>query len=485
MIPIKTVFETILWYLAITFIYSIIIILFILNIKYNYYLLVYIFSGILAFLLLINAIVSIYFHYDRKNLKLDFVDDKVLIMITIYKEDKEVIKNTIDSIKNNLRINLNKILIVFIIDGNENYHFLEDSNFQPELINNNFIEYDNNLLSLNNGHIYGIEYISIFKSIRKGKKNSHCIIYEIFNDKLDLFINHLYIIDKIKSCKYLLILDADTIIEPYAINIFVNKLKNKNDLIAITGTTEVLNKHESFTACGQVFEYFNSHILLKSFETYVFNCLVLSGCFTMLKVYNDNGLDYNINVEFNKKPYVDEFILEQYNKEPNSLIENNMFNFGEDRFLTILLLKKYINNRIMYTNHTRCYTIVPTTIISLIKQRIRWTNSLVFCHIYVLFGKFISFNLYFLILLQLFITIILPLLIILCLISIITYLLIDGCTVIFTVITGNLILYNLYVTIICCEFRMIGYWFIFLIYSLLFSVIIPLISILKVNYYIW
>ena len=59
-------------------------------------------------------------------------------------------------------------------------------------------------------------------------------------------------------------------------------------------------------------------------------------------------------------------------------------NRGEDRYLTVLALRYLPHMRNRYIPRAKCHTNAPIDLSTLLCQRRRWTNSLIHCHIYLL-----------------------------------------------------------------------------------------------------
>lgn len=199
----------------------------------------------------------------------------------------------------------------------------------------------------------------------------------------------------------------------------------------------------------------------------------MSGCFSMIRIRTDDGV------------LVNNYVLKEYNKTPTSLVEENLIKFGEDRYLTSILLNTYTEYQIKYIPGINCYTDVPTTLKNLVLQRQRWTNSLLACHIYLLKSKFISLRLYFLIFIELGIILILPLLIIVGVTNFIIAIVIQGYSLPPVIITANIVLINLYVVILSGDFQMILYYLQYMIISLLYTVVIPYVCVLRFHVVQW
>lgn len=406
------------------------------------------------------------YKYDKNltkdlNTDLENIEDKkkIVIVITIYKESDELILNTIKSILTN---KTNHDLLLFLVSDGQFDNSLDSEinscSYLPQYSKISIIERDGNILTItSNSDIsrnlqdqdYFFNYIHVQKSDQKGKKDSHRIFFE-FDINYD----------------YVLFLDADTAISSTSINTMSKILKNIK-YSAVCGETKIYNKHESIVSVIQIFEYFVSHLVFKIVENEIFTPLVLSGCFTMFKK-NDMSVE----------------ILNQYFKSENdtninSLIFDNLYKYGEDRLLTILMIKNGL--KMYYCENAKCYTYAPVKFSTLIKQRIRWTKSFIFCNIFLLmtFKKSIRFiGLYLLILYELYIVLILPVLIINSIVNIVLF----YKNVDFLIIPLANIIF-----IFCKKLKILNlfYWLIYTIFSILFTVIIPILSIITVNDQTW
>jgi len=72
----------------------------------------------------------------------------------------------------------------------------------------------------------------------------------------------------------------------------------------------------------------------------------------------------------------DDKVYQDYSRNDiPSLHEKNLFELGEDRMLTTLLLQHFAGMRLSYVPEAICWTIVPHTMWILLSQRRRWINS--------------------------------------------------------------------------------------------------------------
>lgn len=470
--------------------------------------------------LMLNIIFGIIYEYYRKyknskvNKDKSLYTDKIIIHIPLYNEDYDTIKSTIDSICS-LNFTLDNILILIVVDGiitnkesncTTDYTLLNlvlnntdyiDEYSQNEVFNNT-IDYKNNKLKLYNGKYKTVNYSVILKCGNdneiyndkrgnRGKKDSVLIIYETINNS-DTDNCYNLIVDKIEenldipfiSYKYMLILDCDTDVEQNGLILLLNYINVNPKCIAVCGQTIVKNKNENYITMVQSFEYFISHLLLKTYEHILYNIFVLSGCFTLLKLRHSET----------NEPIINTNIINKYTKEANSLYQKNLLELGEDRYLTVLMIQEYPNNNISYISDAKCYTNVPNTFKILIDQRRRWTNSLITC--LALLGLepptqsiFRHMKMYLLIIMELFIIFILPLVIIIGLINTVISITVQGYSFIPLLITIIIILLNLIVTVLALKIDMILRFIPFFFFLPIFSIFIPLYSIINLDNLKW
>lgn len=139
--------------------------------------------------------------------------------------------------------------------------------------------------------------------------------------------------------EYLLMVDADTVIEERSLKYMIRSMTNDQSIMGLCGETKVGNKLESCVTMIQVFEYFISHHLHKSFESIFGGVTCLPGCFCMyrLKAWKPDS-DRFVPVLINPD------IVEEYSENSvQTLHEKNLLLLGEDRFLTTLMRKRLKN----------------------------------------------------------------------------------------------------------------------------------------------
>ena len=134
----------------------------------------------------------------------------------------------------------------------------------------------------------------------RGKRDSQIVLMNfltkvIFDERMtslefEMFFK-LWTITGVHPDKYetILMVDADTKIYPSSLTRMIDVMKKDPDVIGLCGETRVSNKWQSWVTMIQVFEYYISHHLSKSFES-VFGCVTcLPGCFSMYRIKTSVG----------------------------------------------------------------------------------------------------------------------------------------------------------------------------------------------------
>ncbi|EED42386.1 glycosyltransferase, partial [Enterocytozoon bieneusi H348] len=134
----------------------------------------------------------------------------------------------------------------------------------------------------------------------RGKRDSQVIVMSFFSkifysDRMSELEVDMY--KKIKrrfefkpsDFELILMVDADTIVAPTAVDIMAAHFEDDNRVMGLCGETQILNKNESWVTNIQVFEYYISHHLAKNFESVFGGVTCLSRCFCAyrLKITTD------------------------------------------------------------------------------------------------------------------------------------------------------------------------------------------------------
>ena len=218
----------------------------------------------------------------------------------------------------------------------------------------------------------------------RGKRDSQIILMKFwshvfYDDRLcpleiDMYIKiHELTGLYAEEFEYNLMVDADTVVESDALDKLIGAMKNDTLIMGMCGETRIVNKSASWVTKIQVFEYYISHHMAKSFESAFGGVTCLPGCFCLYRIKAPKMIDQ-------KKSWVPILahrdISEQYSKtDVHTLHERNLLLLGEDRFLTTLMLRNFPKRKQIFVPSARCYTEAPDKFSVLIDQRRRWINS--------------------------------------------------------------------------------------------------------------
>ena len=153
---------------------------------------------------------------------------------------------------------------------------------------------------------------------------------------------------------------------PDSLNRLVACMVADSKVIGLCGETMVANEDRSFTTMIQVYEYYISHHLAKSFESIFGSVTCLPGCFSMYRILTVGG----------KPLIVCNNILRDYShNDVDTLHKRNLLSLGEDRYLTTLMMKYFPAFKLKFTPDATCKTVAPDKWRVLLSQRRRWINS--------------------------------------------------------------------------------------------------------------
>lgn len=151
-------------------------------------------------------------------------------------------------------------------------------------------------------------------------------------------------------------IDSDIILKNDSLSQFTYYM-NKYDKYCLTGIiTCIASDNPSFLTYYQDIEYISGQVFTRNMETYMGATTCLPGAFTIIKYSCLNKVE---ELYFTSKEY-------------NSIYDYHRFYLGEDRYLTHLLMEEY-PWKIGFCENARCKTDAPKTIITLLKQRRRWS----------------------------------------------------------------------------------------------------------------
>ncbi|KAM7222245.1 glycosyltransferase [Rhypophila decipiens] len=168
-----------------------------------------------------------------------------------------------------------------------------------------------------------------------------------------------------------LMVDADTKVFPDSLTHMISAMVKDPEIMGLCGETKIANKRDSWVSMIQVFEYFISHHLAKSFESVFGGVTCLPGCFCMYRIKAPKGAQ-NYWVPILANPDV----VEHYSENVvDTLHKKNLLLLGEDRYLSTLMLRTFPKRKQVFVPQAVCKTTVPDTFSVLLSQRRRWINS--------------------------------------------------------------------------------------------------------------
>ncbi|CAM6031967.1 unnamed protein product, partial [Sphagnum compactum] len=218
----------------------------------------------------------------------------------------------------------------------------------------------------------------------RGKRDSQILLMSflskvLFGDRMtpleyDLYrkIRHLTNVtaDQFEAA---LCVDADTKVKPDALRHMLSVLRMDSTVMGLCGETRIANKNASWVTVIQVFEYFISHHLNKSFESVFGGVTCLPGCFCLYRIKAPKG-PMGCYVPILASPD----IVDAYSENiTDTLHKKNLLLLGEDRYLTTLMLKTFPKRKLLFVPSAKCKTQVPDSFKVLLSQRRRWINSTV------------------------------------------------------------------------------------------------------------
>ena len=222
------------------------------------------------------------------------------------------------------------------------------------------------------------------KAGNRGKRDSQIILMSflqkvMFDERMteleyEMF-NGLWKITGISPDYYeiVLMVDADTKVFPDSLTHMISAMVKDPEIMGLCGETKIANKTDSWVSMIQVFEYFISHHLSKSFESVFGGVTCLPGCFCMYRVKAPKG-GQNYWVPILANPDV----VEHYSENVvDTLHKKNLLLLGEDRYLSTLMLRTFPKRKQVFVPQAVCKTVVPNEFKVLLSQRRRWINSTV------------------------------------------------------------------------------------------------------------
>ncbi|KAJ1916693.1 hypothetical protein H4219_003652 [Mycoemilia scoparia] len=213
----------------------------------------------------------------------------------------------------------------------------------------------------------------------RGKRDSQILLMRFFNKvhfDLPMTPLELEMYHQIKNVigvdpnlyEFVLMIDADTYVFPDSLIRLVSSMVHDSKTMGICGETQLANAKKSWITMMQVYEYFISHHMAKSFESLFGSVTCLPGCFSMYRMKTAEGKPLLI-----ARPIIEDYSVNKV----ETLHMKNLLHLGEDRYLTTLMLKHFPYFKNKFTPSAQCRTNAPDSWKILLSQRRRWINSTV------------------------------------------------------------------------------------------------------------
>jgi chitin synthase len=334
-------------------------------------------------------------------------DKFVICCVPCYTEGIDSLKVTINSLALTTYPNNQKIIFVVcdgMVKGVGNDKFTPDivldilgcSGQQPPC--RSYIALGDDMKQLNMAQVYSGQYLINNQSIpyvvvvktgdlsetvkpgNRGKRDSQMILMRYLSrahlmldmSPLELEL-HYHFLHRLcldpRNFEFLLWVDSDTEIFPDSLSRYISYLTNDSKIAGLCGETLLRNEGESWTTMIQVYEYFITHHLSKSFESLFGTVTCLPGCFSIYRIWSvSDGTPILISPK----------IIDDYGvNDVNTLHLKNLLSLGEDRYLTTLLLKNFPQWKLKFYPDAKAKTNAPEKWSVLMSQRRRWINSTV------------------------------------------------------------------------------------------------------------
>ncbi|KAJ1730504.1 hypothetical protein LPJ61_002974 [Coemansia biformis] len=334
-------------------------------------------------------------------------DRFVLMNVPCYTEDEESLKNTIDSMAKTKYDDKRKLLFI-VCDG----MIMGSGNDRPTpriVLDILGVDRDQDTESLSyialgegsrqhnmakvysglyevSGHV--VPYLVVVKCGtpqersrpgNRGKRDSQIMLMSFFNKvhfDLPMTPLELEMYHQVKNVigvnpslyEFVLMIDADTVVMPDALNRMVRSMLHDIKIMGLCGETRLANAKSSWITMMQVYEYFISHHLTKAFESLFGSVTCLPGCFCMYRIRSVDGRPLLVSKE----------VIRDYSENTvETLHMKNLLHLGEDRYLTTLMLKHFPYFKNKFNAEAQCVTNAPDSWKVLMSQRRRWINSTV------------------------------------------------------------------------------------------------------------
>ena len=313
---------------------------------------------------------------------------KLIICITMYNEDKELLDRTLEGIIENLQdfddfgLSQREILVIIIADGYKVFSKeLKKELRLPESIDNDEPEEINKWMSLNGKNNYIYCKLVTFMSRNNRlliKRNYLNVIFAIKKKNAMKINSHLFFFigfcPEFKKGSYAVLIDCGTIPRKESLALLYLSLERYPEVAAVCGEIRIDKKNmDCFSVlAAQYFEYKISHALDKHFENFFGFITVLPGAFS---AYRLSCLDSGILNTYFKTVLAGQDI---------DTFEGNKY-LAEDRvFCLELFVDPSRRNILMFVADAVATTDGIEDLCTLISQRRRWINGSWFAMMYLL-----------------------------------------------------------------------------------------------------
>ncbi|KAI8914285.1 glycosyltransferase family 2 protein [Gorgonomyces haynaldii] len=167
--------------------------------------------------------------------------------------------------------------------------------------------------------------------------------------------------------EYLFQIDGDTLVQPQSLSCLVSTMQRDTLIAGLCGETKIRNETASWVTMIQVYDYFVSHHLSKSFESLFNSVTCLPGCFCIYRIFTANERKLLVCSKNVVKAYGE--------RNTDTLHLKNLLALGEDRYLTTLMMKHFPQMKLKFNADAQALTSVPEQWSVLMSQRRRWINS--------------------------------------------------------------------------------------------------------------
>ena len=270
----------------------------------------------------------------------DTISSAVGISVVGYKEDKDIFKKCLLSIKN---INCNSVVVV--IDGNEDDEdFIMKDIFCEVFPGSTVVEFertqsDNNAWQPN-----------IHNAINSLSQPA-ILVLQPHRGKRHAMYTSFKILGELMCCSYIFTTDSDTIVDKYAVQHLLSTIMQDKDVSAVAGQVKIWNVNTMFTFISSLRHWFASN-LERAAQSYR-GCV---GC-----VPGPIGMYKYVDI----KEYMNRWVFQKF--------IGKYCHYGDDRHLTNIILRQ--GKRVKYNQLAVCYTETPSTVSRWVQQQTRWNKS--------------------------------------------------------------------------------------------------------------